>query len=213
MYRMHSGLIFPQNILVSYNRTMEGGPLTIAVLAGTKRPHCRSIKAAEYVAAFGRNLDNVEIVFVDPSEFTFPDDGNDPGGKDPRYTEIVRKADAFFIVTPEYNHGYPSTLKRMLDSEYNYYFHKPVALAGVSDGPWGGTRVCEALLPVCHRLGLINIHPEVYFPRVQDGFHENGSPRPETRDQYEKSVGAAYEELIFMAQLLKKGREGKDGAI
>lgn len=187
--------------------------ISIAVLVGTKREKRESIKAARYVAEFGRRFDNVEIIFVDPVEFSFPNDGRDEGARDSRYTDIVKKADAFFIVTPEYNHGYPSSLKRMLDSEYDDYFHKPVALAGVSNGPWGGVRVCEALLPVCHRLGLVNIHPEVYFPKVQDGFDEEGNPQPETKDQYEKSVGAAYKELLWMARILKQGRENDNGAV
>lgn len=185
--------------------------IVVAVLAGTKREKRESIKAAQYVAVFGERFDDVEVIFVDPVDFSFPDDGNGPEGKDPRYTAIVKKADAFFIVTPEYNHSIPSSLKRMLDSEYDAYFHKPVALAGVSNGPWGGVRVCEALLPVCHRLGLVNIHPEVYFPKIQDGFDEEGRPQLATKEQYEKSVGAAYKELVWMARTLKQG--GEDEAL
>jgi NAD(P)H-dependent FMN reductase len=66
-------------------------PVTIAVLAGTTRQRRESIKAAKYIAAFGSKLPNVEIVFVDPEEFNFPGDGNDPEGKDSRYSEITLK--------------------------------------------------------------------------------------------------------------------------
>ena len=90
--------------------------ITVAILAGTIRVQRQSIKAAHYIAEFGRKLPKVNIIFVDPNEFNFPGDGNDPEGKDPRYTEITVKADAFFIVTPEYNHSFPGSLKRMLDS-------------------------------------------------------------------------------------------------
>ncbi len=178
--------------------------ITIAVLAGTIRERRESIKAARYVAERGRQLTDVEIILVDPIEFHFPADGLDD--KDPRYSEITAKADAFFIVTPEYNHGYPGSLKRMLDSEYDNYHRKPVALAGVSNGSWGGVRVCEALLPVCHRLGLVNIHPEVYFPRIQEVFDENGQISPEHAEQYEQSIARAFEELIWFASILKTAR-------
>ena len=94
--------------------------ITVAVLAGTIRAQRESIKAARFVADFARKLEGVEVIFVDPTEFNFPGDGNDPEGKDPRYTEIVKRADAFFIVTPEYNHSFPGSLKRMLDSELSY---------------------------------------------------------------------------------------------
>ncbi|HET8709322.1 MAG TPA: NAD(P)H-dependent oxidoreductase [Candidatus Saccharimonadales bacterium] len=180
--------------------------VTVAVLAGTTREKRESIKAAHYVAEFGRQLPNVEIIFVDPRDFTFPNDGNDPEGKDTRYTDIVAKADAFFIVTPEYNHSIPGSLKRMLDSEYDLYWHKPVALAGCSNGPWGGVRVCEALLPVCHRMGMVNIQPEVYFPKVQEIFDERGTINPEYAERYDRNIAAAYNELVWFARLLKAAR-------
>ena len=185
---------------------MENPSLTIAVMAGTNREQRRSINAAHYVADIGRTYEDVEIIFVDPKEFYFPGDGNDPEGKDGRYTDIVAKADAFFIVTPEYNHSIPATLKRMLDSEYDLYLHKPVALAGVSNGPWGGVRVCEALIPVCHRLGLVNILPELYFPKVQDIFDENGDINDQFKDMYQQNTSKSFDELIWFARLLKAAR-------
>jgi NAD(P)H-dependent FMN reductase len=180
--------------------------IVIAVLAGTTRPLRESIKAAHYVADIGRTFHNVEIIFVDPADFAFPNDGEDPGGKDPRYSEITKRADAFFIVTPEYNHGYPSSLKRMIDSEYANYKHKPVAMAGASNGQWGGVRVCEALLPVLHRTGMIIIQPEVYFPRVQDMFDGSGSIKPEFSERQEKNIRASYAELLWFAHILKPAR-------
>lgn len=179
------------------------GKITIAVLAGTIRVHRRSIAAARYVAAIGQSYPDVEIIFVDPAEFNFPNDGEDENAKDARYTDITSRADAFFIVTPEYNHGYPGSLKRMIDSEFANYRHKPVAMAGVSNGPWGGVRVCEALLPVLHRTGMVIIQPEVYFPRVQDIFDESGNIKPEFAERQEKNIRTSFNELIWMAHLFK----------
>ncbi len=179
--------------------------IIIAVLAGTTRPLRESIKAARYVAQIGQTFADVEIIFVDPIEYEFPNDGNDTENKNPDYSAITAKADAFFIVTPEYNHGYPGSLKRMLDSEYANYKHKPVALAGASNGPWGGVRVCEALLPVLHRMGMVIIQPEVYFPRVQDIFDEEGKIKTTFAALQEKNIRASYQELIWMARTLKQG--------
>lgn len=180
--------------------------IIIAVLVGTTRPLRQSILAAQYVAEIGRSHENIEIIFVDPAEFQFPDDGNDAEGKDPKYTEITARADAFFIVTPEYNHGYPGSLKRMIDSEFANYRHKPVAVAGVSNGPWGGVRVCEALLPVLHRIGMVIIQPEVYFPKVQDMFDGAGKIHPEFAELQEKNIHTSYDELIWIARLFKQAR-------
>ena len=185
----------------------SNGKLVIAVIAGTRRVKRESIKAARYVADIGRQLPDVEIIFVDPNDFEFEGDGNDPEGKNPKYTEITAKADAFFVVTPEYNHSFPGTLKRLLDSELENYIHKPVALAGASNGSWGGVRAVEALVMTVREMGLAATFTSVYFPRVQDIFKEDGSINEEFRERTEKNVRGAYDELIWMAKTLKWGRQ------
>lgn len=182
-------------------------PLTIAVLAGTTREQRRSIHPARWIADFCGKLENVEVIFVDPREFTFNGDGNDPEGKDPRYTEITARADAFFVVTPEYNHSFPGSLKRMLDSELANYNHKPVAFAGVSDGNWGGTRAVESLVPAVRETGLVVMSWDVFFPYVQNIFDENGAMNDEFLPRYEKSVGKLLDELVWFADMLKTARE------
>ncbi len=180
--------------------------ITIAVLAGTTRVQRQSIKAAHYIADFGSKLSRVKIIFVDPIEFNFPGDGNDPEGKDPRYTDITIKADAFFVVTPEYNHSFPGSLKRMLDSELGNYNHKPVAFAGCSNANWGGVRAIEALVPAVRETGLVVMSWDVYFPYVQNIFDEKGQIKQEYEERYSKSLTKLYNELIWFAKLLKTGR-------
>ncbi len=180
--------------------------LVVAVLAGTKRAKRLSIQAAEWVADFGRSLPNVEIIFVDPEDFDFPGDGNDPEGKDPKYTAITAKADAFFIVTPEYNHSYPGTLKRMIDSELGNYIHKPLMIAGVSDGEWGGVRAVESLLSFARTVGFSAIMTNLYFPEVQNIFDGQGNMHDEFKDRYTKNTQKAYDELLWMARALKYAR-------
>src|SRR6266508_4188623 len=153
--------------------------IVIAVILGTKREGRLSERAAKWVAEQGRKREAVEIIYVDPKDFTLPPDGAPEDGTDPRYSEITAKANAFYVVTPEYNHSIPSSLKRLLDSEFGNYKHKPVATAGVSNGPWGGVRVCEALLHVYHTMWMVPIKPELYFPKVQDLFDEAGNLKAE----------------------------------
>jgi NAD(P)H-dependent FMN reductase len=181
--------------------------LKIAVLAGTTRQKRESIKAARYVAEFGKRYPELEIIFVDPVDFNFPNDGNDPEGKDPRYSGITATADGFFIVTPEYNHSIPGSLKRMLDSELENYIHKPVALAGASNGGWGGVRAVEALVTTVREMGLAVTFTSVYFPRVQNLFDEKGQLKEENRELYERNLDSAFKELIWMARSLKWGRQ------
>jgi NAD(P)H-dependent FMN reductase len=182
--------------------------ITLAVLIGTTRLQRESDKAARYIAEFGAKQPGVEVILVDPNDFDFPGDGNDPEGKDPRYSEITAKADAFFIVTPEYNHSFPGSLKRMLDSELQNYNHKPVAFAGASNGGWGGVRAVESLVPAVRETGLIVMSWDVYFPRVQDIFDEQGVMKPEHTERYQRNVQQLYDELLWFARMLKQARRG-----
>lgn len=179
-------------------------PLQIAVLAGTTRVRRESIHAARLVAAVGREQKGVEITFADPADLHFDGDGNDPEGKNPRYTEIVKKAEAFFIVTPEYNHSFPGSLKRMLDSELKHYIHKPVAFAGCSSQRWGGVRAIEALVSTVREMGMVATFTDVNFPQIETLFDEKGEL---LEPAYRKYIESAYAELIWMARTLKWGRE------
>jgi len=181
--------------------------ITVAVILGTKREGRLSERAAKWVAEQGRQRGDTEIIFVDPGDFDLPPDGAPEDGRDPKYSEITEKADAFFIVTPEYNNSFPSSLKRLLDSEYENYLHKPVMLAGVSNGPWGGVRACIALQPVCHSLGLVNIPKKLYFPKVQEIFDEQGNMNQSYVADYAKNTGTAYDELVWFARALKAAKQ------
>ncbi len=178
----------------------------LAVLAGTTREQRESIKVARYIAGLAQRHEGLEVTLVDPKDFTFSGDGNEPEGKDSRYTQIVERADAFFIVTPEYNHSFPGSLKRMLDSELRLYNRKPVAFAGVSNGNWGGVRAIESLVPVVRKMKLVAMSRDVYFPYVQDIFDETGQMKPEYVERYDGSASGLLDELLWFGQLLKAGR-------
>lgn len=176
----------------------------IPVLAGTTREQRRSIAAAKLVVEVGATFSGVRTELIDPKDFHFSGDGNDPEGKDPRYTEITSKADGFFIVSPEYNHSFPGSLKRMLDSELKNYIHKPVAFAGVSSSQWGGVRAIEALVGTVREMGMVATFTDMQFPKVQDLFNEEEELQDES---YRKYIEAAWKELLWMAEVLKYGRD------
>lgn len=179
--------------------------LNIVVIEGSKRKERLSITAAKYVYEIGKTIPEIEVTFLDPNEINFQTpEGHNPQDKDPKFTELTANADGFFIVTPEYNHSYPSTIKRLLDSEYENFHHKVVGFGGVSDGPWGGVRCIEALNQVAKALGLVTLRKDVQFPFIQNIFDESGKPKD---PEFENRVKGVYQELVWMAQTLKYGRE------
>jgi NAD(P)H-dependent FMN reductase len=121
----------------------------------------------------------------------------------PDWRDAIVKADGLVIVTPEYNHGYPGTLKSVLDLLLKEYIHKAVAFVGVSAGPWGGTRVIEACVPMVRELGLSVTFTDLNFPKVASKFDEKGELLDEA---YENRVQGFLDELVWMARTLKWGR-------
>lgn len=182
---------------------MDTPKLYLPVLAGTTREQRKSIYVAQLIAEIGNTFNNVKTEVIDPKNFNFPGDGNDSEGKDQRYSEITARADGFFIVTPEYNHSFSGSLKRMLDSELQNYIHKPVAFGSASSGQWGGVRAIEALVNAVREMGLIASFKDVPFPKVQELFDDNGLL---LNDAYRKYVSNAWIELIWLATVLKNGR-------
>ncbi len=178
--------------------------LNIAILIGTTREARQSHKVAALIKSYGKKIDQLEIKLVDPKNFKFVGDGNDPEGKDPSYTTLTEWAEAFILVIPEYNHSFPGSLKRMLDSESTNYIHKPVAFAGVSSGGWGGVRAIESMVNVVRELGLIASFTDIHFPRVQDLFDENGNLI--NYGSYDDRLKRFFDELIWLTKVLKAGR-------
>jgi NAD(P)H-dependent FMN reductase len=146
----------------------------------------------------------VETELVDVREIPLPPDDAGESTKDPRFSGIALRADALVLVVPEYNHGYPGSLKKLLDTNLKEYVHKAVGVCGVSAGPWGGARAIENLLPVLRELGLVTIFWDGNFPHARKLFDEAGRILDAG---YERRIDRFLNELIWMARVLRYGRE------
>ena len=163
---------------------------------------------SEHVARFVhgelRKRAGVESELVDIRELSLSTADEGAGARDERFTEMVARADALVLVVPEYNHGYPGLLKHALDTNLKEYIHKAVGICGVSAGPFGGTRVIENLLPVLRELGLVTIFWDGNFSSVHKTFDPDGSL---TDTAYVRRLDKFFKELIWMAKVLRHGRE------
>ncbi len=105
---------------------------------------------------------------------------------------------------PEDNHGYPGSLKSVLDLLLKEYIHKAVSLVGVSASSWGGTRGVEACEPMVRELGLAVTFTDLNFPQVQNKFDENGRLLDAA---FDKRAEDFLDELVWMSGALRWGRE------
>jgi NAD(P)H-dependent FMN reductase len=179
-------------------------PLFIPVILGTTRKGRMSGHVANFIAGEIVKQEGVETEVIDIMDIPLP--LNDAGQqiKDEGFSRTAMKADAFVIVAPEYNHGYPGLLKHALDTNLEEYIHKAAGICGVSAGPFGGTRVIENLLPVMRELGLATIFWDVNFSVVQKIFDESGKLLDEA---FVKRAEKFIKELVWMAKVLRYGRE------
>lgn len=112
-------------------------------------------------------------------------------------------ADAFVIVTPEYNHGYPAPLKAAIDATYAEWRAKPVAFVAYG-GMSGGLRAVEQLRQVMAEMHATTIRDTVSFHSVYEKFDANG-PLAE----FEHSSAAAkvlLDQLVWWADALREAR-------
>ena len=84
-------------------------------------------------------------------------------------------ADAFVIVTPEYNHSYPASLKHAIDQGYVEWMAKPVGFASYG-GTSGGVRAIEHLRQVFAELHATAVRDYVCFQMARRQFDPSGKP-------------------------------------
>jgi NAD(P)H-dependent FMN reductase len=87
----------------------------------------------------------------------------------------LAEADAFVVVTPEYNHGYPAALKELIDSAGEEWYAKPAAFVSYG-GVSGGLRAVEQLRQVFAELHVVSIRDSVSFQNAWQLFDACGCP-------------------------------------
>jgi NAD(P)H-dependent FMN reductase len=174
------------------------------VILGTPRQGRYSEHVARFVREEMARFPGVETDLVDVRALSLPVSGAGEDIKDPGFSELCLRADAFVIVAPEYNHGYPGLLKHVLDTNLKEYIHKAVGLCGVSAGGFGGTRVIQNLLPVMRELGLVTIFWDGNFSGVQKLFSPDGALLDPS---YPRRIEKFVRELVWMAKVLRYGRQ------
>lgn len=187
---------------------------TVPVLLGTARDGNHSHKAFEFVVDYLKEEEQADFQPVKVEDFLLGrtheawnehEDTPEVGS----WREIAAAADAFIIMLPEYNHGYPGELKILLDSAFSEYEDKPVMLVGLSGGDFGGARVVDHIKPVLTTMGMRPIGADVHVTNLSDTFSEGGDLSDEDRETYTKRIDGAVASLLEHAGGMKQIREGK----
>lgn len=175
--------------------------MRIAIISASVRTGRRSHR----VALFFKNYIETKALAVadllDLNEFKFPifDERlrniEHPSAPMVNFAGRISKADGVIIVTPEYNGGYPASLKNAIDLLYAEWRRKPIALVTASNGQFGGAQVTTSLVFSLWKIGAWMV-PAIYqVPKVHDLYDENGIPVD--KESTEKRAKPFIDELLW----------------
>lgn len=184
--------------------------LRVLVLYGSVRTARQGIRAARFITGKLAERGH-DATLVDPVEYALPMLDRMykeyPKGEAPppmeELAEMIRGADAFVIVSAEYNHSIPPALSNLLDHFLEEWFFRPSGIVCYSAGMFGGVRAAMQLRAMLCELGMPSIPTLQPVPRVGQAFAEDGTP---TDEAWHGRVKKFLDELEWYAEALKVQR-------
>ena len=165
--------------------------------------------AAWFMKAVARNT-NAEITLVDLRDFNLPlfADAIVPGDREglhpnpmvQKWLDTVATADAYVIITPEYNHSFSSALKNAIDYGAKEWEGKPVAFVSYG-GLAGGSRAVEQLRLVVGDFDMYDIRAQILIPTVKTAFDTEGNLI--NGERHTKNANNIIDRLAMLAIKLK----------
>lgn len=178
--------------------------IRVALIYGSTREgrFCDTI-AAWAAAQLGQRMD-FSLECIDPATLDIPSciARNCNAGLT-ALKERLARADAFVIVTPEYNHGYPAALKHLIDSAYGVWQAKPIGFVSYG-GLSGGLRAVEQLRQVFAETHAMTVRNTVAFINAWEQFDHTGTLQAPVRA--EQSMTMMLAQLHWWATALRQAR-------
>lgn len=186
----------------------------IVIISSSVRDGRKSHRVSLFFQQFieSKGYDKPEI--LDLKEYNFPLFEERLGrmaDPEPEWAEFagkVNRADGVIIVTPEYNGGYPASLKNVIDFMYKEWRRKPMALVATSDGRYGGTQVITSLQFTLWKIGAWTVPARYHVSNVDETYDEAGrSLNPEITDRL---AGRFVDELMWCVRAKQKMDESDE---
>jgi NAD(P)H-dependent FMN reductase len=192
--------------------------MKLQVIVGSTRPSRAADKVVPWVARRAALHEAFETEVIDLRDWPLPmfgehmgslGDPRDPSYSDPavrQWNQKIAEADAYLVITPEYNHSVPGELKNAIDSVFvSFAFrNKPMAMVGYSGGIGGAIRAIEHLNQIAVEVEAAPLRSTVILPFVDKAFTEDGEPADPAPDV---SLQILLEDLAWWATALRNARE------
>jgi NAD(P)H-dependent FMN reductase len=180
-------------------------PVRVAVIIGSTRVGRVGPTVAQWFARQARLRPDVDIDLLDLAELDLPQVlSSAPDDAVTAYRRRLELADAFVVVTPEYNHGYPASLKQAIDLAFSEWQAKPVGFVSYG-GMAGGLRAVEQLRQVFAEVHAVTVRDCVSLHHPHSWLDADGEPRdPEGAAVAAKRL---LDQLLWWARALRAARE------
>lgn len=179
-------------------------PLNVTVVIGSNRHGRFGPVVADWLLERVRERDELVVDVVDVADVTLPTTMEPaPHASDPVSVKLAA-ADAFVVLTPEYNHSFPAALKNLIDWHFTEWQAKPVALVSYG-GISGGLRATEHLRQVFAELHAVTVRDTVSFHNAAASFTPEGRLKdPSGPDAAAKTM---LDQLTWWARALHEAKQ------
>jgi NAD(P)H-dependent FMN reductase len=147
-------------------------PTRIAVIIGSTREGRAGESIARWFVERPCAREDVALDLIDLAGYTFPH--RYPLTPTPQITDFtgrIAAAEAFVIVTPEYNHSFPAPLKQAIDYAYEEWQAKPVGFVAYGHRS-AGRHAIEHLRAVFTELHAVTVRSSVTLNVLTGGDDE-----------------------------------------
>jgi NAD(P)H-dependent FMN reductase len=158
--------------------------MKLQIIIGSTRPQRVSHLLAPWAANEAKKLDDTEVEIIDLLDYNLPfldepispqyNPERKPNAAAKKFLDKIAEADAYVLITPEYNRSYSAVLKNALDYVDFQFKQKPVAL--LAHGSTGGAQAVSHLRGVLPGLLAITVPSATYFiGQVTQAIDEHGN--------------------------------------
>lgn len=176
----------------------------VAILLGSIRKGRQSNKVAEFFNNYLVQTKIATVEIIDLKEYKFPLFEErlrfleNPEKNVLDFAERIKKADIVIVVCPEYNGSFSAALKNAMDLLKDEWQRKPIGLATVSSGSFGGLK-CQIALQQTFQHMKAFVSPVAFpVPNVEKEFDETG--KPSDPDFTNKRAELFLRELLWISE-------------
>lgn len=176
----------------------------IAIISASVRIGRQSHRVAKYFEKYIRENNLATVDMLDLKALNFPVEEERlihlpaPSENVLFFSEKIKTADAVIVVSPEYNGGYPASIKNAIDLLVSEWYHKPIGIATVSGGNFGGVNAMALLQTVFLKIKAVPVPATFPVPLVEKNFNEEGEAIDKAAT--DKRAAGFIKELLWFAE-------------